>query len=186
MPNVATALTTPEKVKAYANDTTGANDELIGILIPQITDLIEAFLGRKIVSAEYTEKLDGWWTEIMQLKHRPVIEVASLSLVGSLIDSNTYEVDEEAGFLVNVAGGVVTPWVRGVRNYTAVYTAGYVEIPGGIEWVATRIVARSLDTVIKDRVGITTKGLPSGGTTEFIQDTITDEERRILLPYGEL
>jgi hypothetical protein len=184
MGKVATGLTTPEKVRAYLGADGGSNNELIDQLIVQVTDQIEAFLNRKLIKASYEEKIDGWRDENLVLKHRPVIKFESLTFVDELVDSGNYEVDEDAGLVVGVISGAATSWTTGRRNYTAVYTAGYETIPGGIEFVATRLVARAVETTDKKRVGLDSKTLPTGGAVTFLPDTMNDEERKLLAPYA--
>lgn len=187
--NAPTGLTTAAKVKAYAvgnkGKETGFHDELIKDLIAQVTDEIEIGLGTKLIAAEYEdEELDGGFTEYLQLKHRPVIAFDTLKLNDVEVTASTFQVNKPVALVVQVTDGAATAWTSGTRNYKATYSAGYLTIPGGIERVATRVVARALFMATKDRVGASSKTLDSGGSVDFDPDTISDDEWRTLRHYG--
>ena len=152
--DAAKGLTTVDIVKAFAPITGGAHDELIERLIRQTTDEIEEGIGAKIIVAEYTDEIDGPPLGPLILTHRPVVEFRTLLLNDDEVDSATYEVNTEAGLVYYVTDGATTPWTQGTRNYSANYTAGKVKIPGGLEGIATDIVARRVLAVSRKCVGV--------------------------------
>ena len=187
--NAATGLTTVEKVKTYVQPIkekqTATHDELIKDLIGQVTDEIEVGIGVKLIAAEYEdEALDGGFTEYLQLKNRPVIEFEQLKLNDVEVTSSTYQVNKLVGLVVQVTDGAASAWIAGTRNYKATYSAGYIKIPGGLERMANRIVARALLTATKGRVGKSSEALQTGGSVDFDPDTISDSEWRTLRGYG--
>ncbi len=184
MSDAATGLTTLELVKEFLLIKVNQNDGLIKNLIRQTTDEIEQGIGRKIIVAEYTDVLDGSSLTELVLKHRPVVDFNSLTLIDTAVDEDAFEVNEEAGLLIRVAGGFGTSWSDGTRNYTAVYTAGYAVIPAGIEGIATDIVARRVNAATKKKVGLETEALSGGGSTTFESRDITDKEWKKLLNWG--
>ena len=190
MSQAATGLTTLDKVKRYvspkAGTETGTHDDLIRDLIAQVTDEIEVGIGAKLLKASYTDTLDGWVNEYLVLLHRPVIDFTKLELNGVVVTASTYQVNKPAGLVVQVTDGAPTAWTPGTRNYVATYTAGYVTIPGGLERIATRVVARALETSSKGRIGKSAESLSTGGTVDFDPDLISDAEWKTLRNYGAL
>lgn len=184
MPSAAKGLTTVDHVKVAGGIGSSPNSELIETLIAQITDEIEMGIGVKLIETPYADVLDGTALGALVLPHRPVIAFDNLTLNGTVVDSTTYEVNKPAGLVLRVSNGVETAWAKGTRNYIATYTAGYKEIPGGLERIATRIVVRMIHTDSKDRQGIVSLALPSGGSTTFIPDMIQDDEWKALRTYG--
>lgn len=183
----AKGLTTVEKVQRYADIETGTNDELIKDLIDQVTDEVETGIGAKIIVVEYEDEvIDGWYSEYLSLKHRPVVTFTSLKLNDVLVTASSYQVNLPAGLVVQVTDGATTSWTKGTRNFKATYTAGYATIPGGLERIATRIVARALETSSKGRIGKSAEALSTGGTVDFEPDIITDAEWKTLKSYGSV
>lgn len=184
MSDFDTGLTTPELVRTFTGQKVGAHDDTIKALIRQLTDEIETLIGRRIVKDKYIDVLDGSSLGGLVLLHTPVIDFTSLTLNGTVVTASTYQVDKAAGVVELVSDGAVTAWTDGTRNYTATYTAGYEEIPAGIEGIATDIVARRLHAIRKDHVGLKSESSAAGGTTEFESREITDKEKSQLLRYG--
>ena len=184
MGEVATGLTTLKLVKEAMGITDGNNDSLIDTLIRQTTDEIEQEIQSRIIVAEYTDVLDGSSFTELVLKHKPVVDFKSLTLNAAAVDTDAFEVNDEAGILVRVTTGVPTAWTNGVRNYTAIYTAGYETIPAGLEGIATDIVGRRARAKSKGRLGIESEVLASGGATAFQSSEITEEEWKKLRSYG--
>lgn len=184
MSDPATGLTTLDLVKVRLNIKVSTDDVLIKDLIEEATDEIEVGIGARIIKAEYTDTLDGSSLGALVLLHRPVIDFEELVLNGTAVDATTYEVDKAAGTIELVTDGVKSSWVDGTRNYVATYTAGYEEIPAGLLGIATNIVARRTLATTKDRIGVSAKGLPSGGSTDYESAEITDEEWKKLRGYG--
>lgn len=177
MSNTATGLTDLDSVKAFAfpGKNTSEHDNLINLLIRQTTGEIEQEVG-DIIARDYTDVIDGSALGSLILNHGPVLSLILRDASGTVIDSSTYEVDAGARLIVFVTDGVLSNWVEGTRNYTAVYRAGFKRVPDGIEGIATDIVARRLKVIIKDSVGIVSQVTASGGETSFESREITEAE----------
>lgn len=184
MGDAAKGLTTKELVKELLFVTEGSLDGLIENLIRQVTDEIEQGIQRKIVVREYTDVLDGSSFTELVLKHRPVIKLLSLVLIDTAVDTDTFELNANAGLLVRVTSGLSTSWSDGTRNYTAIYTAGYEDIPAGIEGIATDVVARRTFAASKKKIGLETEALAGGGSTTFESRDITGKEWSKLHNWG--
>ena len=185
MSDAATGLTTPALVKDFAAITEGSHDEKIKSLIRQATDEIEQGIGRKIIVAEYEEEIDGQSLGPLILKHRPVVNMISLSLNGTEVDESLFTVDLDAGLIFQVSDGATTAWTSGTLDYSANYTSGYEEIPAGLEGIATDIVARRINLIRKGNIGTSSESLGTGGTTEFESREITEAEWKKLRSYGD-
>ena len=184
MSDAATGLTTLELVKQFAGITEGSSDDLIKNLIRQVTDEIEQGIKAKILRDDYVEAIDGSSLGALVLQHSPVIELTDLSLNGTTVDADTYELNEEGAFIQLVSDGVLSSWVDGVANYLAIYTAGYDVIPAGLEGIATDIVARRVAVISAGKIGTVSQVLPSGGATSYESREITEAEWTKLRNWG--
>lgn len=179
----ATGLTTAELVKDDLGLSGGTYDKLIKSKIHQITDEIEQGIDLKIIVRDYlgddADVIDGSELGPLILTHRPVVKfIELLDISGNVIDADSYDVVHESGLIARSFTGTwpTWTWATGKRNYTAKYTAGFPVIPGGLEGIATEILARRVRTIIANAVGIQSETDEGGGTVTRESREITEAE----------
>ena len=179
----ATGLTTKELVKGDLLLTDGTYDKLIDSKIFQLTDEIEQGIDLKIIvrnySGEDADVIDGSELGPLILTHRPVVDFDELlDISGNVIDADSYDVVHNAGLITRSSTGTFTTWAwaTGSRNYTAKYTAGFQVIPGGLEGIATEILARRIAPIIAKAIGVQSETGEGGGTVTRESREITKAE----------
>ncbi len=122
------ALTTLERAKIFLDISGDSKDGLLTLLINQVTQFIESYVGN-LLSQTYTQELlDGGRT--LALANVPVTSFTTLQRNDSgdasenwqTIDEDEYFVDEESG-LITMANGC--DFLPGTQRYRATYVAGY-------------------------------------------------------------
>lgn len=143
----ATAATTAARLAARFPAFATLDDGLRATLIAEATEAAEAYLGRPLARATYTELLSGTGGEILRLGRAPLESITSITLDGTLLDAATYDrVDEKQPNVRRLAAGsssasydtwpiarqgvgrVESLAVAGLRellNVQVVYVAGY-------------------------------------------------------------
>lgn len=193
----ATGLTTRELVKIDLFPPDGGDgtyNKLIDSKIRQITDEIEQGINLKIIVRNYSgddaDVINGSELGPLILTHRPVVVFDELlDASDNVIDGDSYDVAHNSGLIVSVfstlgASSTSLGWATGFRNYTAKYTAGFPVIPGGIEGIATDVVARRVRTIIAKAIGIQSETDEGGGTVTRESRKITKEEWKVLRAWG--
>lgn len=135
----AHALTTVDNVKTELGISSSTDDSYIERLVNAYSAAIETYCGRCLeYSAAVVEQLAGHGDPHLVLSRTPVIEVASLKLSGSTIDSGNYDVHDAAAgivvlpgftaytgaFAADIAADPVPGYER--KLYEATYAGGYV------------------------------------------------------------
>lgn len=148
---MATRLTTLDRVKQVilgdSAEDTGTHDELLDVMIDEVSDRIERLCDRVFAAADYTEYYDGSGTDTLYLRQGPLVSVTSVDSIvysdagdGSQSETET-DVDayqyvlggkRAVGYVgvgcLRLLGGV---WQRGTLNYKVVYNAGFVDDTDG-------------------------------------------------------
>lgn len=141
------AFTSIQDVKESLNIASGdsSKDNLIIRKINAATDMIENFLGRRIISTTYTNiEYDATNSDQLILQQRPVTELISFQIRDSDlnendwedIDSNLYFLDEAAG-IIDLSFNASGHWNR----YRISYTAGYSSIPSDLAEACATLAA---------------------------------------------
>jgi len=73
-------LTDITSLKTFLGISDDSEDNLLALLIPQVSDAIEEYLGRTFTSATYTEYYMGEGTPFLVLNQRPVTSITSVYL----------------------------------------------------------------------------------------------------------
>ncbi len=143
------------------------------VLVPQISALIEEYIGRKIKQAVYTEYHPGTGTALLTLRQRPVTAITSLYLdEAGVFGSETLLVPEQdyslrldqpdgssrSGVVVRIGGtwprsvvhrgGLLSPqFGDGTECIKVTYTAGFATLPPDLQLAVTLMVPhiRQLD-----------------------------------------
>jgi hypothetical protein len=137
-------------------------------IITAMSSSIQAWLGRNLISASYTQTFDGKNTDRIALPNSPITAVASLTIDGVAIPASTGALNP--GFVFSTAQEPPpAPWLllrcyrfcKGIQNVTVSYTAGYASdaIPAAIAQACreamtalTQVAARE-PGLIKEKVG---------------------------------
>ena len=140
----ATDLTTLTSVKMWLGLTGQSDDALLTSLVSRASDLCKTYLKRDIISATYTETINGTGTARVQVKHFPITAVTSVSVYGVAIPASVngsygYAWDEYGIYLVGnptwnnqgqtfdgLQGGCFPP---NPQSVVVVYTGGYATVP---------------------------------------------------------
>jgi uncharacterized phiE125 gp8 family phage protein len=158
------SLITLEEIKAFLKaPPTSEQENILENLIEEVSAAIESYCGRSFEEAERMEYCDGSGIDVILLRHFPVSDVDSVTLVGAdgskqTVDADLYWLYGEAGIL-KIKNGT---WLKGSKNYEVVYTAGYVasEIPKDLKlackiWTAILLeeIDRNLFAVQSTQIG---------------------------------
>ena len=157
-------LTTLTAFKSWGGITVTSDDALLSAAITSLSAAIKSYINRDIISAAYTDVLNGQGGNALITTQAPITAVSSLVIDGRTIVASTtplqsgYRVAAHAIYLV---GAVFT---RGVQNVSVDYTAGYAVVPGDI----VQALNEWLNVIYKerDRVGYLSKSL-AGETVTF-------------------
>ncbi len=174
-------------------------DALIDLLISEVSDEYQNWLGRTFAEATYTEYLDGSGRSSLILGVGPLVSVTSLESVEyeddgaggvtetkTLIAPHTYVV---AGLRtqprytgrgrIDFLGESV--FTRGPRRYRVIFVAGFDPIPETIIGLATTDVVSRLNT--RETGHLLSQSL-GDGTTSFLRPGQMQEAREMgLTPY---
>lgn len=132
------ALTTLATVRSELSLTSSADDTYLCRLIEGASDFIAQYCNRDFYKATVTEKVKGFGAVRIVLSRTPIISIASISYLGSTIDSDSYEIENAStGFLYRSAGWNWTAqlWLNTTDDvavgseraaFSATYTGGYV------------------------------------------------------------
>lgn len=152
-----TTYATLTDLKTHAGMPATGEDTLLQALLNAAASMVDGYCNTTFVSTTATLELhDGDGGRFLQLRHRPVISVATVELDGSAISSDEYEIDNAQGWLVipEYDAETVNPriwrggegtgcWPRGTRNIGITYAYGYATVPDAVS-VATCMVAAAL------------------------------------------
>jgi len=176
-------LTTLANVKGWLNITTNGDDAVLQRMISSVSQYVQSWLNRSLLSASYTEKRSGTGTHSMALSNYPIRSIASLVIDGVTIPASTdgiqsgYMFDERMLYLV---GYTFTPRLL---NVAISYTAGYAVVPPEIEQAV--IDTLSLRYRERTRIGEVSKSM-GGETVSFSQKDFSDSAKTILNNYRKV
>jgi hypothetical protein len=178
------ALTTLASVKQWLGIDNTTNDALLQSLIDSCSDFIEQYLNRKILSAEYTELIDGTGATTQTLKNYPITAVSLLSInnlsqsILPVSNFNTTGVKFDERQLI----GQNVKFTCGKRNIYITYTAGYAAVPKAIEQACNEMIAMKFKNERGDRFGVSSKSL-AGESISFFHGDMTQSVRATLDNY---
>jgi len=134
------ALTTLARAKSFLEISGGSKDDVLSILINQVTGSIEQYLKRKLLSQTYTNEVyDGPGGDTLVLRQFPVTTFTQLQVNVSgdssadwqTIDSARYFSYEDGRVTLNVAipgflDGRDGYFTKAPKKYRATYVAGFL------------------------------------------------------------
>ena len=137
------------------------SDELLELLINQISGSIESQLGRKLALGRYQERRAADGTQFLVLREYPITQVYSVTQNGAVLDPASYDSDLQGdigvlykddgwmydGYPAGLAGDYVMPSRRIVVDYEAGYVLPPVAtedepstLPGDLERLACEML----------------------------------------------
>ena len=177
-------LTTLQNVKDWLGLESDDDDTLLTRMVSAISEYIQSWLNRDLLTAAYTEILDGNGGVKLMLSNYPVNTVTSLTVDGQTIPS---AVDSQG------AGYMVTPnlilllgsysFTKALQNVVVSYTAGFAVTPPEIEQAVIELIA--LRYKERDRIGHVSKSL-GGETVTFSQKDFPADVLTILNNYRKV
>lgn len=202
MPISPYALATLLELKDYITAAGTAKDAQLEDVLNRVSDEIESFLGRQIVSrgalTEYhTMQAQGSPVETPDLRtlEWPLITVTSVHEdtstprtygAGALLVAGTgYEVVKPRGLIRRLDGGagMRRTWATGHRAVKVVYTAGYADtasVPARIKSVALRYAALVWDETKRQAFGVSGASDTLGNYTRFAPAQLTADMKSAL------
>lgn len=176
-------LTTLANVKQYLGIANAGDDALLTSLVSRISANVQNWLNRNILSAAYTETLDGNGGFALVFKNYPVTAVTSLTidtLVIPLAANST-----QSGFMWNADKIVLNGYrfTRAMQNVVVSYAAGYATVPADLEEAVIELIGFAYKS--RDRIGLASKGL-AGEQTNFITKDMPETVRTVLNQYKRL
>lgn len=181
-------LTTLANAKAWLNETSTANDQLISRLVSAASDYIQTWLNRTFAISSYTETRNGTDGDGMAVKNYPVTQVTSITVDGVSIPQSTST--GMSGWTLNDTGTMIYlrgyRFTRGRSNVVLNYSAGFAATPNEIEQACIELVGLRMKD--RDRIGVVSKGLAGESITfsqkdfsDAIQTTLTNYKKVVLL-----
>jgi len=155
-------LVTLDNVKTFLGITNNEQDDVLNMLIDQVSKLIETKTGRTFEQTTYTnEEYDGTGTRELKLKH--IITFTRLQKNNAVDNRDDWETIDEKDYWVDTETGIITRvspfseyedsleeanallsdsiFFKGKNRYRATYTAGYETIPDDIQYVCMSLIS---------------------------------------------
>lgn len=189
---ISAALTTLARLKAFRGISGSGSDDDLSTVIAGVSKRMQAHMARSIVSQAITEEKHdaSGLSDTIILGEYPVIVPPAVVLRdrnGEEIDSTTYEVDEDAGFLIRVTAGEPSNWDAGRRAYEVDYTSGYATIPEDLAFWATKQAAYEwLQFGQAGRLGNRGEILDPGGEAQYLTGEWAPGVLNAMAPYRNL
>jgi len=202
MPLSGYALLTLAELKEHLAITGTGQDAQLETVINDVTDDLERFLGRQIVTrttalTEY-HTLRGWLGELRP-RQWPIITITSISedtawprAYGTALVADTdYQIVKGQRDVLRRlgSGGGSAYWALGVRTVKLVYTAGYANtaaVPARIKIQAKRYAALLFREIDRKIQGVQTQNDGLGNFTRFAPAGITDQMKEALMDERRL
>jgi predicted transglutaminase-like cysteine proteinase len=173
-------LTTLVAVKAKLRVTGTGDDAMLGTMITQASQFIQAWLNRTFASASYTETRDGTGTQTMMFANYPVTAVASLTVDDLAVPPASNTTNTGYRFTAHRLHLNNDVFTRGFGNMTVTYTAGYTSTPPEIDGACADFVAYKYREL--ERIGHSSKSIQSE-TVAFITADMPAGVKTILNNY---
>lgn len=164
-------LATRDEVKNAEGISLGVTtwDDEIDALILSVTQRIRRYAGFPIDSEAFVEKHDGPpWPEII-LNASPVLLITSVVESGATLAGTDYEAVGRR--LIRLSAGYPIAWVRGSRNVTVSYSAGFSSVPADIQRAAVLQIRHELHlgkNPNEHLLAMPSKALAQGGSAAFV------------------
>lgn len=188
---ITEALCTLQNLKDYLGVTSSTYDTQLEFAINHATRMILDYIDRNILSASYTEYLDGHGKTFIQLANYPLTATPTqVNVDGNrefaaandyVIDTNFME-DRANGILYSVTspGYDTSVWPVGRQNIKVVYTAGYATVPDSLKYTCIEFAA----FLFKNKAARGNQQVSMGGVFEIAaKDAIPVQFRQQLDPW---
>lgn len=134
------ALVTLQEYKDYYDINSTDKDTRLQLIVDLVSDLVESYCGRVILSATYTDKKKEIIRTSIFLDNFPLTDVATVKyysiVTGDLVtaDTSDYIVYEDEGIIEFINGAVIAAFdsVR-TKNSEVTYTGGYATTPADLK-----------------------------------------------------
>ncbi len=149
-------FTTLDAVKSWLNMNVADFDDTLTRLIGAVTVAMQTYMNRDILSASYTDNIDGVGGSFVILGNYPITAVSSVTVGVQAITAYTF----------SGAGVYLDPgwsFTRGRNNVHIAYTAGFASVPADLEQACIETVAMRWRE--RDRIGFVSKSLGTVGET---------------------
>lgn len=182
-----TALSLVRSWLRLETDQTGDND-LIDTFIDGVEKKFKTISGRALVSASFTEVVNGKNTASVGLINTPITAVASVTVGGVTIPSAStatdfgYQFSETRVYILNANRGFTT----GNRNISIVYTGGYsgAAMPNDLREAA--LVQVIYEYKKRDRIGESDQNLGDGQTIKLSTDELLPQVKETVMRYRKI
>jgi hypothetical protein len=198
MPN--TTYATLADLRTHAGIPATGEDALLQALLNTAAEVVDGYCNTTFVSTTITlEMHDGAGSRWLYLRHRPVISITEIQLVGAAISTDAYELDTDEGCAIiphydedeegrnprlwRRSGGDVDGWPTGTRNIGVTYVYGHSTIPDGLS-IATCMIAAALYQGGQRR-GVTSESLGPRTVAYSAAESIPSVARVMLDKYRE-
>jgi hypothetical protein len=179
-------LTTLSRVKTYGNVTISTDDPLLQNLITAVSVAVIRYLGRNILSAQYTAVMDGNGAALLPLPQYPITAVSSLKInnvaKSALVDYG------DGGFIFRGREvgfqNASDKFTLGIANVAISYTAGYATdaVPSDLEQAVVEMVVVNYQN--KDKLGWVSKSLAGESVTmQLDQKAMSNSVKLTLQSY---
>lgn len=144
-PGVTALLTSLLRVKTYWGISGTDDDTLIYSLILEVSGRIQNWVGDDILQTTATAEKHTLplGDHILQLNHRPIVSIASITEAGTALVEDTDfecgEAEKKLGQVIRISGGYPASWNTGERRISATYDHGFATVPEEIAEAATRL-----------------------------------------------
>jgi hypothetical protein len=166
-------------------------DGPLSMLIIMVSRMIENFIGTPLVQATYTNLvLSGRGKRILNLPYWPVTAIGTVTEDGETLvnggDSADFYLVGGSGYLLKPVGGI---WADVPDNVgISTLTAGYplVSVPGDIQMMAYREVARLWKEDQGRAWGVTSRNVGDGSVSYVEHDALMKSTQAILKRYQRI
>jgi len=138
-------LVTLADIKTFLGINNSESDDVLNLLIDQVSTLIETKVGRNLESDTYTdEEYDGTGISELKLDNFPVTTFTRLQRNDAAKNEDDWEDEEAEDYWVENDTGVITKisrFLSGKYKYRVTYVAGYADIPTDIQYVAMSMIS---------------------------------------------
>lgn len=214
---LATDLTDLNTVKGWLGITKDNDDAILQMLISSESQGVADWCSRTFIQQTYTEVRNGLGRNSLHLRNAPITAVTSVTVdtvaVPAAPDSVSFGwvFDDTTVYMQGYQGRGLGGWMgegiainmvfnKGIKNISIVYQAGYIT-PGMVAKALPTVIVPTLPVSIvqaaceivglrykeKDRIGITSQGMPSAGTmSTFMTKAYTPAIMQRLQPFNSV
>lgn len=184
------ALVSLADLKEYVKVSGLTQDSILSAILNAVSQAINTYLGRVIISATKTEYYDGDGTDELMLARFPITSVTSLHDDPLRVFGDDTAIDVSADVMIEGDIGALRLWnnegafLRGRGNVKVVYVSGYTlaNVPADLRLACLRWCATVNQRYTHKRHDIqtqTTRDL----TTTFLNRDMPEDVRQLLDPH---